>query len=554
MTTTMRPPGGGRGGGGRGRGGGSGGSRGGRGGGAGGGRDGGRGGGRSDRSGDEGFGAFDGDGPDGPDGVAGLEGEWVGATWQGGDLIEGPGGAGDGDAAVRRRARREGAGASDAGDAAAAVGAVGGRGGRRRPGPARMVLHWRRRWAKRRSGRGAEGKGAEGADEAPVRGVQNPMFLGIAFLVAVFNLLGLVMVLSASSVVALDKHGSSWYFVSRQLTWSIAGTGVLVLVARIDYRRWRRIADPMLWVSIAALVMVLVPGLGVSANGAQRWLGVGSLTIQPAEVVKLTLLIWVADLLARRAHWMGNTRRTLRPVVVVLAIVALLVMLQPNLGTTIIICCIVLSVCFVAGVPLAPMVRWAAVAGAIAIVLALGAGYRRGRVLGFLDPWADPLDDGYQSIQSLVGLASGGFAGTGLGASRAKWGFLPFAHTDFIFAIIGEELGLVGALVVVALFVLFGVLGIRIALHAPDRFGMLIAVGITSWFLLQAFVNIGAVIGVLPVTGVPLPFVSFGGSSLVFSMAGAGLLLAVARRAVSPASRGDSLGTRSTATRAKVGA
>jgi cell division protein FtsW len=379
------------------------------------------------------------------------------------------------------------------------------------------------------------------------------MFLGIAFLVAVFNLLGLVMVLSASSVVALDEHGSSWYFVSRQLTWSIAGTGVLVLVARVDYRRWRRLADPMLWVSLAMLVAVLIPGLGVQANGAQRWLGVGSLTIQPAEVVKLTLLVWISDLLARRAKWMGNTRATLRPVVVVLVVVALLVMLQPNLGTTIVISGIALSVCFVAGVPLAPMARWVGVAVVAATVLALAAPYRRTRVLGFLDPWSDPLHQGYQSIQSLVGLASGGFAGTGLGASRAKWGFLPFAHTDFIFAIIGEELGLVGALVVVALFVLLGVLGIRIALHAPDRFGLLLAVGVTSWFLIQAFVNIGAVIGILPVTGVPLPFVSFGGSSLVFSMAGAGLLLAVARRAVAPAGRGDTLGTRTTADKAKVG-
>jgi cell division protein FtsW len=183
------------------------------------------------------------------------------------------------------------------------------------------------------------------------------------------------------------------------------------------------------------------------------------------------------------------------------------------------------------------MARWALVGGTTVAVLALAAPYRRTRVLTFLDPWADPLDRGYQTIQSLVGLAGGGIAGTGLGASRAKWGFLPYAHTDFIFTIIGEELGLVGALVVVALFVLLGVLGIRTALHAPDHFGMLLAVGVTSWFLIQAFVNIGAVIGALPVTGVPLPFISFGGSSLVFSMAGAGLLLSVARQATSQGSK-----------------
>jgi cell division protein FtsW len=379
------------------------------------------------------------------------------------------------------------------------------------------------------------------------------MFLGIAFLVAVFNLLGLVMVLSASSVVALDEHGSSWYFVTRQLTWTFAGAGVLILVARVDYRRWRRLANPLLWASMLALALVLVPGVGVRVNGAQRWLGVGSLTIQPAEVVKLTVLIWVADLLTRRARVMSNLQATLLPAMVVLGAVAGLVMLQPNLGTTIVISGIVLSVCFVAGVPMAPLGLLGAMAAFFAALLAIAAPYRRDRVFGFVDPWSDPLDQGYQSIQSLVGLASGGFAGTGLGASRAKWGFLPYAHTDFIFTIIGEELGLVGALVVVALFILLGVLGMRIALHAPDRFGMLLAVGITAWFLLQAFVNIGAVVGVLPITGVPLPFVSFGGSSLVFSMAGAGLLLAVARKATSSRSRGASLGTRSSAASAKAG-
>jgi cell division protein FtsW len=366
---------------------------------------------------------------------------------------------------------------------------------------------------------------------------QSPLFVGIAFLVAVFNLLGLVMVLSASSVLALDEYGSSWYHVSRQATWAGAGAGVMVLVARTDYHRWRSRATPLLWLSLAALAAVLVPALGREVNGAQRWLGSGSLSFQPAELVKLALVIWVADLLARRARQIHITRATLRPVVVLLVAVVTLVMLQPNLGTAIVIVGVGLSLCFVAGVPLWAMARWAIVGGSTVAVLALAAPYRRTRVLTFLDPWADPLDQGYQNIQSLVGLASGGVAGTGLGASRSKWGFLPYAHTDFIFTIIGEELGLVGALVVVALFVLLGVLGIRTALHAPDRFGMLIAVGVTSWFLVQAFVNIGAVIGVLPVTGVPLPFISFGGSSLVFSMAGAGLLLAVARQATPSVSR-----------------
>jgi cell division protein FtsW len=364
-------------------------------------------------------------------------------------------------------------------------------------------------------------------------GTHNPMFLGIAFLVVVFNLLGLVMVLSASSVVALDEHGSSWYYVSRQAVWASVGAAALLAVSRVDYHRWRRMATPMLWVGLSALAAVLIPGLGVTANGARRWLGTGPITIQPAEMVKLALLVWVADLLARRAAWVRNTRATLRPVLVVLSVISLLVMLQPNLGTTLVIASIALGMCFVAGVPLAAMARWGTAVAVVTLLLAVTAPYRRTRVLSFLDPWADPMGQGYQQVQSLVGLASGGFAGTGLGASRAKWGFLPLAHSDFIFAIVGEELGLVGALVVVVLFVLFGVLGIRVALNAPDRFGMLLAVGITAWFLSQAFVNIGAVIGVLPVTGVPLPFVSYGGSSLLFSMMGAGVLLGVARQAVS---------------------
>jgi cell division protein FtsW len=278
--------------------------------------------------------------------------------------------------------------------------------------------------------------------------------------------------------------------------------------------------------------------VGNSHRGASRWLGFGALTFQPGELVKLTFVVWVADLLARRAKQMHNTKATLRPVVVALAVIGLLIMLQPNLGTAIVITGIALAMCFVAGVPLGPFVRWAGLGLGLATMLALAAPYRRERVFSFLNPMADPQGENYQSVQSLVGLASGGFAGSGLGGSRAKFGFLPFAHSDFIFAIIGEELGLVGALVVVALFVLFGILGVRVALHAPDRFGMLLAIGITAWFLFQAFVNISVVSGVLPVTGVPLPFVSYGGSSLIFNMGAAGLLLAVARRAVTPGSRG----------------
>ena len=352
--------------------------------------------------------------------------------------------------------------------------------------------------------------------------------------VVTLNLLGLVMVLSASSVAALDDYGSSWYVVVRQAMWLAFGTAACVIVLRIDYHRWRRLAVPVLGVSVAGLVLVLVPGIGRTVNGASRWLGYGPFTVQPSELAKLALLLVVADLLARRAAWMHDLRLTVRPVAVVFGVVALLLMLQPNLGTTLVMGAMVLTLLYVAGARLLPLSGLAVGGALVATGLALWAPYRRARVLAFLDPWADYENTGYQNIQSLVGIASGGITGTGLGESRAKWGFLPYAHTDFIFAIIGEELGLVGALLVVVLFVALCVLGTRAALLAPDRFGMLLAAGVTAWFGTQAFVNIGAVIGILPITGVPLPFVSYGGSSLVFSMVGAGLLLNVARQARLP--------------------
>ncbi len=359
-------------------------------------------------------------------------------------------------------------------------------------------------------------------------------YVGLLAIVAVLNLVGLVMVLSASSVASLDDYGSSWYVVMRQAMWLAFGTAACILVLRIDYHWWRRLALPGMAVSGVLLILVLVPGVGITVNGASRWLGYGPLSLQPSELAKLTVLLFAADLLARRAAWMDDTRLTLVPVTVVLGGVALLLMLQPNLGTTLILGAVVLSLLFVAGTPLVPLSTLAAAGIAMATALALWAPYRRARVLAFLDPWADYENTGYQNIQSLVGIASGGITGIGLGESRAKWGSLPEAHTDFIFAIIGEELGLLGALFVVALFVGLCILGSRAALLAPDRFGMLLAAGISVWFGVQAFVNIGAVIGILPITGVPLPFVSYGGSSLLFSMVAAGLLLNVARQARLP--------------------
>ncbi len=353
-----------------------------------------------------------------------------------------------------------------------------------------------------------------------------PVILGC---VAVLNMLGLVMVLSASSVTALYDYGSSWHFFLRQAVWVVLGFVAMLVVMRIDYRRLIPLARPLVAVTFALLVLVLFVGLEV--NGAQRWLGTESLSIQPSELAKLALVLFTADLLARRADKIGRSDATLRPVMVVLGGFAGLVMLQPNLGTTVVLAAIAFSLLFVAGTPLRSLATIVG-AGAIAAgLLAVAAPYRLARIKGVLDPWSDPLNTGYQSIQSQLAIASGGLFGRGLGAGRAKWEFLPEAHTDFIFAIIAEELGLIGALAILALFVTFAVFGFRAARRAPDLFGTLLATGITTWIVAQAVVNLGAVVGLLPITGVPLPFVSFGGSAMVVTMAATGVLVNVARQA-----------------------
>lgn len=358
-------------------------------------------------------------------------------------------------------------------------------------------------------------------------------FLAIVGIVTTLTLLGLVMVISASSVSDLQDHGTTWFSFKRQLMWTVIGGVGLFVATRVHYRRWRAWAGPMLIASIVLLLLVLVPGVGAEVNGSSRWLGVGAIRIQPSEFAKLAVLLFVAKLLADRERE-GNgrvTRLTLKPALLVFGAVALLLMLQPNLGTTIILGSIVLSVLFISGARLHHL-GGVFVAGALAAAfLALQASYRRARVTAFLNPWADPSDTGYQTIQSLVGIASGGLFGVGLGASRAKYDFLPEANTDFIFAIIAEELGLLGAVVVIGLFVALAYFGVRVAIETADPFGRLVAAGITAWFAVQAFVNIGAVVAVLPITGVPLPFVSFGGSSLVVSMIAAGILANIASHA-----------------------
>lgn len=353
----------------------------------------------------------------------------------------------------------------------------------------------------------------------------------IVALVAVLNLVGLVMILSASSVQALTNYGSAWYVFQRQFAWALIGAVGFFVSSRIDYHIWQRYSRLLLATGFVGLVVVLMPGVGIEVEGARRWIGLTSaIGFQPSELAKVVLLVFTADLLTRRADRIGDSRATVMPAIGVLVLFVVLVMAEPDLATSIELGFIVVSVLIVAGAPGRVLAKVFGGAAFATLVLAWAEPYRRQRMLTFLNPWHDTSNTGYQISQSLIALGSGGVSGVGLGNGRAKWLFLPAAHTDFIFAIIGEELGLFGTLMIVGLFAVFAVVGYRIAMRAADRFGALLAAGVTTWVVGAAALNIGMVTSVLPVSGVPLPFLSAGGSSLVILMIAAGMLANVARR------------------------
>jgi cell division protein FtsW len=348
------------------------------------------------------------------------------------------------------------------------------------------------------------------------------------------TVIGLVMVLSASSVSAYARFGSSFLFFRRQMIYAVIGGAALWLTSRMRYRAWNRLSAPLLATCVALLALVLHPAAGTVAGGSARWLAVGPITIQPSEVAKLAVIAFASALLARRWRELHDVGRLAMPLLPVAGVVCALIMLQPDLGTTVILAGSVFALLFVAGARLRHLFVGLVGSASLGLALIYVEGYRWTRLTAFLDPWADPQGAGYQSIQSLIALASGGPMGVGLGASRQKWLYVPNAHTDFIFSIIGEELGLIGNLAVVALFAAFIYAGVRIAMRAPDVFGRLMAAGITGWIGLQAMVNLGAVTALLPITGVPLPFVSFGGSALVVSLAAVGILVSIGRSSRSP--------------------
>jgi len=369
-------------------------------------------------------------------------------------------------------------------------------------------------------------------------------YLLLVGVVTALCLTGLVMVLSASAVTSLRTFGEPWYYFEHQLLWLGAGAVAFFVALMVKMATFERLARPFLVLTVLGLLAVLV--VGRSAGGAARWLGAGPLTVQPSELAKLALVLFSADVLARREgkrSWLYRAG----PVLVVMACMAVLVIAQPDMGTAMVICLIGAAMLFTAGMPVRQLLGLGLGGGAGAYVLARSVSYRAARLSSFLNPFAHATTSGYQAAQALIALGGGHWFGTGVGQSVASWGYLPNQYTDFIFAVIGQETGFVGSIVLVGMFGAIGVVGTQVAARASTTFGSLVAAGVTAWLVGQAIINVGAVAGTLPVTGVPLPFVSYGGSSLVVVLFATGLLANVARQAGprrtgagSPASAGSS--------------
>lgn len=342
--------------------------------------------------------------------------------------------------------------------------------------------------------------------------------------------IGIVMVYSASLVAGYTQYGDQAYFFQRQLMWSALGLVVMFLCMRLPYSFWRRLSLLGLLASLALLVAILIPGLGSQALGATRWIQIGGVKIgQPSELCKVTVVLYMADWLSRKGERVRDFTHGLVPFAVLLTFIVALVIKQPDMGTAIVIIGTAVSIFFVSGASLMQLIPvGAAGIGGLAL-LAFSSGYRHGRINAFLDPWQDPSNTGYHIVQSLIAIGTGGVHGVGLGVSRQKFGLLPFPYTDSIFAVIGEELGLIGCVFVLILFLLLAYRGLRTARMAPDAFGSLLAMGISFQMAMQAFLNIAVTTSTVPFTGITLPLVSYGGSSMLVSFAAMGILLNISK-------------------------
>jgi len=347
--------------------------------------------------------------------------------------------------------------------------------------------------------------------------------------------IGVVMVYSASAILAADRFGDPHYFLKRQLFWALLGLGGLWAALAVDYRVLERVALPLLGVAALLLVLVLVPAFGQAINGTRRWLRLGGVSFQPVELAKLAFVIYLARFLGRRGEAVQGFWGGAVPPAVIGGGLAALVLRQPDLGNSLTLLALAFTLLFLAGARPRHLLLLAAPALPLLAVAVYLAPYRWRRILAFLNPESDPRGSGFQIIQSFLAIGSGGLLGRGLGGSKQKLFYLPEPHTDFVFAVIAEELGLIGGVTVVALFMVLIWRGLRAGLRAPDRFGAYLALGLTTMLATEALVNLGVVTGSLPTKGLPLPFVSFGGSALFMTLLSTGVLLNISQHGTSDA-------------------
>ncbi len=351
--------------------------------------------------------------------------------------------------------------------------------------------------------------------------------LGVAGMLVI---IGLVMVLSASTVFSYRNLGSSYTLAQRQLMFAALGLVLMFAASRMPISFFRRAANPALLGAAVLLVLVLIPGIGITAKGQQNWISLGGpFRLQPSEIAKIALIIWIADVLARKRKSVDGWRSLLIPIAPVSGAIVFLILLAGDFGTVMVFIPIIAMMLLIAGAPL-KMFGWlGAGIGVLILLMSVTVAYRMKRFSVWLDPGSDPTGVGWQIINGQYALGTGGWWGVGLGASRQKWGFLPEAHTDFIIAVIGEELGLMGTLSVLGLFALLAIIVTRIAINTDNDFVRLVTTGVGAWILIQALINIGVVLGAIPIAGLPLPLVSYGGSSLTFTLIAIGMVLAFAR-------------------------
>jgi len=341
--------------------------------------------------------------------------------------------------------------------------------------------------------------------------------------------IGIVMIYSSSSIYAWERYGDSFYFLKRHLSFLCVGLILGFLAMIIDYRFFKKYAHWMIWIALISLVLVLIPGVGREVSGARRWFRFKFISFQPSEFANLALIVYIADFISRKEDKIKLLLSGFIPAISMLGVTSLLILMQPDLGTVIALGSVILIMLFVAGVRSGYILGLILCSLPALYFLVFSVPYRRARIMAFLNPWLDPKGMGFQIIQSQVAIGSGGFFGRGLGHSQQKLFYLPAAHTDFIFSIIGEELGMLGTLGVIILFMIFIQQGLKIIKNAQDRFGYFLALGLILMISLKAIINIGVSCGIFPTKGLPLPFISYGGSSFIFDMVSLGILINIAR-------------------------